>query len=109
MIDELEAATEPKSILAALGSVLSQAEMVAIAGKSDGDVNSVEMWDSRRLVELRSLMLSLSDSSTTRGVAQWLRTGNRLLGGRRPIDALCGGDLRRVREAAASFIEGSYT
>lgn len=84
------------AIAAALLSVLSEEE------------GGAPLWDDGRLQELRSLVVTLSDSLTAHGVAQWLHTANRMLGGRSPLEALQGGDVRRVREAAESFIEGAY-
>lgn len=104
MIQDLRRATESRAIVAALRSVLNEEELVAIAGGTSGR----QSWDLRGLEELRSLVLILSDSLTSRGVAQWLHAGNRLLDGRPPLDVLIAGDLRQVREAAASFAEGSY-
>ena len=53
-------------------------------------------------------MLLLSDSLTERGVAQWLRAKNPLLDAARPIDLLEAGEFEKVREAAESFVDGSY-
>jgi len=48
------------------------------------------------------------DSLTPRGIAQWFTARNRLLSGRRPVDALHEGDTEAVRQAAVSFAEGGY-
>lgn len=61
-----------------------------------------------RLAELRDLVLLLSDSLTERGVGQWLRAKNRLLGGRRPLELLAEDRFAEVRAAAESFVDGSY-
>ena len=107
MIDDLRA-TEPRAIIAALRSVLSEEELVSIAGDPQAGPGGAPLWDGRRLQELRSLVLTLSDSLTARGVAQWLHAGNRLLGGRSPLDALITGDIREVMAAAESFTDGAY-
>jgi hypothetical protein len=57
---------------------------------------------------LRSVVLLLRESLTPRGVGQWLRAPNRLLGARRPIDVLSEGRIDAVREAAAAYVEGAY-
>lgn len=108
MIDDLRRATEPRAIAAALRSVLSGDELVAVAGGARDVASGEQPWDQRRLQELQSLVLTLSDSLTSRGVAQWLHAGNRLLGGRAPLDVLTDGDALAVTAAAASFTEGAY-
>jgi hypothetical protein len=52
--------------------------------------------------------LVLQDSLTPRGVAQWHRARNRMLGGRRPIELTHEGDLARVKDAAQAFVDGVY-
>src|SRR4051812_16278724 len=61
-----------------------------------------------RLTNLRDVVLVLEDSLTRRGVRQWFRARNRLLGGDRPIDRLAAGDLKSVMRAAQAFADGSY-
>ena len=58
-----------------------------------------------RVQEIRGL---LSESLTARGVDQWLRAPNRLLGGDRPVELLKVGKVDKVRRAAAAFADGSY-
>ena len=108
MIDDLRRATEPQRITAALRSVLSTEELVAVAGGARDAASGEQSWDQHRLQELQSLVLTLSDSLTGRGVAQWLHASNRLLGGRAPLDVLTDGDAVAVTAAAASFAEGAY-
>lgn len=108
MIDDLRRATEPRAIIAALRSVLSDDELAAVAGGARDVASGEQSWDQRRLQELRSLVVTLSDSLTPVGVAQWLHAGNRLLGGRAPLDVLTDGDAPEVTAAAASFTEGAY-
>lgn len=93
--------------MAALRSVLSDEELVAAAGARDV-ASGEQAWDQRRLQGLQSVVVTLSDSLTTRGVAEWLHAGNRLLGGRAPLDVLADGEIGEVTAAAASFIEGAY-
>jgi hypothetical protein len=95
-------------MVAALLSVLREEELASIAGDPQAGPVGAPLWDDCRLQELRSLVLTLSDLLTARGVTQWLHAANRLLGGRPPLEALQDGDVRRVREAAESFIEGAY-
>ncbi len=106
MIEELRKATEPQAIVVALRAVLSEDELVAVAGSGTG--SGEQSWDRRRLQEMQSLVVTLSDSLTPSGVAQWLHADSRLLGGRAPLDALAAGDVREVTAAAASFTEGAY-
>lgn len=61
-----------------------------------------------RLREVREVALLLEDTLTPRGIAQWFTARNRLLSGRRPVDALHQGDTEAVRQAAVSFAEGGY-
>lgn len=106
MIEELRKATEPQALVAALRAVLSEDELLAVAGSGTG--SGEQSWDRRRLQEMQSLVLTLSDSLTPDGVAQWLHAGSRLLGGRAPLDVLADGEVGEVTAAAASFIEGAY-
>lgn len=61
-----------------------------------------------RLRDVRNVALILEETLTPRGIAQWFTARNRLLNGRRPVDALREGDLDAVRQAAVSFAEGGY-
>jgi hypothetical protein len=61
-----------------------------------------------RLREVQEIALLLEDTLTPRGIAQWFTARNRLIGGRRPVDALREGDVDTVRQAAVSFAEGGY-
>lgn len=108
MTDDLRRANEPQAIIAALRSVLSDEELGAVAGGARDVASGEQAWDQRRLQGLQSVVVTLSDSLTTRGVAQWLHAGNRLLGGRAPLDVLADGEIGEVTAAAASFIEGAY-
>ncbi len=48
------------------------------------------------------------DSLTCVGIEQWFRASNRILGGRRPLELIRGGDLDKVKEAAQAFVDGGY-
>lgn len=61
-----------------------------------------------RLRDVREVALLLEDTLTPRGIAQWFTARNRILSGRRPVDALHQGDTEAVRQAAVSFAEGGY-
>jgi hypothetical protein len=61
-----------------------------------------------RLRDVREIALSLEGSLTPRGVVQWFSARNRILDGRRPVDALREGDVEAVQRAAASYVEGGY-
>jgi hypothetical protein len=61
-----------------------------------------------RLRDVREVALILEETLTPRGIAQWFTARNRLLAGRRPVDALHDGDVDAVRQAAVSFAEGGY-
>lgn len=86
MTEKLENATEPEDVAAALGAAgVSVADVDAIAGVGS------ERWDRARLLELRDLVLMLSESLTPTGIGPWLGSPNRLLEGRRPVDVAAGG------------------
>lgn len=76
------------------------------AWKARGARPRAQVYD--RLDGLREVVRVLADSLTARGVGQWLRARNRLLGGRRPLDVLHEGDQGAVLEAARSFVDGAY-
>lgn len=112
--DMLERAVEATEIVHALRAYgVTQSEVGSVIGVSDRAVRGwahsavrPERYD--RLAELRDLVVLLSDSLSERGVGQWLHARNRLLDGARPIDALGEGRYEQVREAAQSFVDGSY-
>ena len=62
----------------------------------------------KRATEIQEVSEILEDSLTPVGVDQWLRCGNRMLGGRRPLELIGGSDLARVKEAAQAFVDGAY-
>ncbi len=89
----------------------------AIARATGATARSVRNWEStsairprseERLGDLREIVLLLKGSLTERGVGQWLRARNHMLGGRRPLDLLAEGKAEKVREAAAAYAEGGF-
>jgi hypothetical protein len=62
----------------------------------------------RRLHDLRQIVLVLREVLAPRGVGQWLRAPNRLLGRRSPLDACAAGDWDAVLGAATAFRDGDY-
>jgi hypothetical protein len=111
----LERAVEAADVVHALRQFgLTQA---AIALATSASARSVRNWQRTsairpraedRLRDLRDIALLLQETLTRRGVGQWLRARNRLLGGRRPLELLAAGETRAVREAAAAYVDGAY-
>ena len=62
----------------------------------------------KRASEIHEVSEILEDSLTPVGVDQWLRCGNQMLGGRRPLKLIGEGDLARVKKAAQAFVDGAY-
>jgi hypothetical protein len=114
MPDALERAVEASEIVDALKPFgVSQVDVASVAHVSDRSVRAWRTSDIRpdrydRLVQLRDLVLLLSDSLTPRGVGQWLHAKNRLLDGERPVDLLVEDRYEEVRTAAEAFVAGSY-
>ena len=110
----LDKAVETSAIVDGLRPFgVTQAEVASVTHVSDRAVrgwreSNIRTENYDRLAELRDLVLLLSDSLTPRGVAQWLRARNRVLGRERPIDVLTAGKFEKVRRAAEAFIDGSY-
>jgi len=115
MAQILDRAVEADEIIAALRRYgLTQADIAAAVGVSD---RSVRNWahdaplrrrHEERLHALRAIVLELDDSLTPRGVGQWFRAHNRVLGGARALDVLAKGDVEPVRRAAEAFADGAY-
>lgn len=111
----LERAVEAADVVHALRQFgLTQA---AIALATRASLRSVRNWQRTsairpqtedRLRDLREVVLLLQETLTPRGVGQWLRARNRLLSGRRPLEAMASGEVQAVREAAAAYLEGAY-
>ena len=114
MAAALDRAVEASEIVEALKPFgVTQLDVAAVTQVSDRAVRGWRTGDIRpdrydRLAQLRDLVLLLSDSLTPRGVGQWLHAKNRILDGARPVDLLAEDHYERVRDAAESFIDGSY-
>jgi hypothetical protein len=61
-----------------------------------------------RLDQLVHLVGMLGETLDDPGAGQWLRSANRLLGGRRPLDVLADGDHEQVPNAVQAFLDGVY-
>jgi hypothetical protein len=70
--------------------------------------SAIRPKNEERLQDLREIVLRLKDTLSPRGVGQWFRARNRVLGGRRPIEVLAGGNISAVREAAEAYLDGAY-
>lgn len=115
MATALDRAVEVKDVVSALKHFgLTQKDLATATGASERSVrnwaatSAIRPSHEERLSDVREIVLLLKDSLTERGVGQWLRARNRLLGGQRPIDLLAKGEIDRARKAAASFIDGAY-
>jgi transcriptional regulator with XRE-family HTH domain len=111
----LERAVEADEIIAALRTYgFTQADIASAVGVTDRAVRDwahekpLRRGNEERLQAIRQIVLLLDDSLSRRGVGQWFRAHNRLLGSRRPLDVLADGDYEAVRQAAASFADGAY-
>jgi transcriptional regulator with XRE-family HTH domain len=62
----------------------------------------------RQIDDLNTVVDELHDSLTAKGIRQWLRSRNRYLKGKRPIDLLREGQFDDVYEAAVAFRDGVY-
>jgi hypothetical protein len=112
---ELARAVEAGAVVRALEKVgFTQKTLAWATGANE---RSVRNWRTTsairpefdgRLRDVREIALLLEDTLTARGIAQWFTARNRLLGGRRPVDALRDGEVDVVRQAAISFVEGGY-
>lgn len=113
---KLKRAVEASDLVVAFKDYgVSQTDLATVAKV---DPKTVYAWKAKsakprstaytRLDGLRDVVSVLSDSLTSRGVGQWLHAQNRMLGGKRPLDALREGDQEAVLEAARSFVDGSY-
>jgi len=110
----LERAVETRDVLHALQAYgLTQTEIAQATGVTP---RAVRKWPEAglrpktrdRLQDLRALVLLLEDGLTPRGVGQWLHARHRLLGWRRAIDVLAGGDADKVQEAANAYLAGDF-
>ncbi len=82
--------------------------LLALRTRGGAVVYPVFQFDGRRLLaglgEIVPGLLAVAASPWT--VASWLTSGSSSLHGRRPLDALRGGEVEAVRRAAASFAAG---
>lgn len=111
----LDRAIEAPEIIVALRTYgFTQADIASAVGVTDRAVRDwthdkpLRRTNEDRLQAVRQIVLLLDDSLSKRGVGQWFRAHNRLLGGRRPLDVLVAGDYEAVRQAAASFANGAF-
>jgi hypothetical protein len=112
---ELARAVEAGAVVRALEKIgLTQKTLAWATGANE---RSVRNWRTtsairpefdERLREVQEIALLLEDTLTPRGIAQWFTARNRLLNGRRPVDAVREGNVDSVRQAAVSFAEGGY-
>lgn len=111
----LNRAVEVRDIVRSLREFGLTQEVIARA--TGASQRSVRNWQetsairprtAERLHDLRGIVLVLAETLTPRGVGQWLRARNRILGGRRPLDVLAGGHFEQVRQAAAAYVDGAY-
>jgi uncharacterized protein (DUF2384 family) len=77
-------------------------------GLTDDDIERAAGGDPDLVARLHHLVVELSDSLLRHGPGQWLRSGNRMLKGRRPIDVLADDDWSVVENAVGAFLEGAY-
>lgn len=115
MSQTLERAIEAEEIIAVLRTYgFTQGDIATAVGVTDRAVRDwqhdkpLRRGNEERLQALRQIVLLLDDSLSRRGVGQWFRAHNRLLGGRRPLDVLAENDYEAVRQAAAAFADGAY-
>ncbi len=114
-VTALDRAVEVKDVVSALKHFgLTQKDLAAATGAAERSVrnwattSAIRPAHEERLRGVREVALILKDSLTARGVGQWLRAKNRLLGGARPIELIAKGDVDEVLKAAESFIDGAY-
>jgi hypothetical protein len=101
----LNRAVEVKDVVHGLQEFgLTQKVIAHATGASERSVrnwlrsSAIRSRTADRLQDLREIVLLLSETLTPRGVGQWLRARNRLLGGHKPIELLAarGESLSRV-------------
>jgi len=88
-----------------------------IAEATGASLRAVRNWEdgarARRVYDdrVRALAAAVGEISSTvtpRGISQWLVARNRLLDGRRPVEALATDDFDAALTAARSFADASY-
>jgi len=106
----LQRAVASDEIVRALADLgVTGADSARAVGSSarSSSVQEAPGTDEARLRELAEIVLLLAETLTARGVGQWLHARNRLLGDACPLNLIAAGDTARVREAAASFVDGA--
>jgi hypothetical protein len=111
----LDRAVEVRDVVNALAGIrLTQADLARATGASERSVRNWKRTSAirpeyeERLQDVRDIALILQDSLTPRGVGQWFRARNRMVGGRRPVELIREGELAKVKEAAQAFVDGAY-
>jgi hypothetical protein len=94
-------------------SVITQAELASAVGAS---VRTVQNWTrggttprgttANRLVDVQHLVNELREVYTDEGIQIWLRSRNRNLGGRRPIELLAEDQIDTVLDEVQRVIGG---
>ncbi len=115
MATALGRAIEVKDVVEALSEFkVSQADLATATGASERSVRNWKKTSAirpeyeERLRDVQEVALILQDSLTPRGVGQWLRARNRMLGGRRPLEMIAKGKVKEVIRAAQAFVDGAY-
>lgn len=95
------------------GSVITQTELASAVGAS---VRTVQNWTrggttprgatANRLIDVQHLVNELREVYTDEGIQIWLRSRNRNLGGRRPIDLLADDRVDEVLDEVQRVIGG---
>lgn len=93
--------------------VITQSEFAAVVGASE---RTVQNWTrghtkprgdaATRVLDLVHLVRELREVYTDEGIQIWLKSRNRNLGGRRPIDLLAEGRIDDVLEEVARVVGG---
>ena len=108
-------ATDPGEVVRYLRQTLTETDLVDGTGASE---RTVRRWAhaetdpqnryQRQIDDLRTIVVALEPTLTSRGIRQWLRARNRYLHDQRPIDVLRAGRFDDVHEAAIAFRDGTY-
>ena len=108
-------AVEADDIVIGLRKYLTQGDIATGVGVSE---RAVRDWGNHRvevrprnyvsLAHVRDVVVTLSDSLTSRGVRQWLLAPNRILDRRTPLQVLHDGHPEQVLDAANAFVQGVY-
>lgn len=95
-------------------SGLTQAELAKVVGAT---VRTVQNWTSgntrprgksaERLLDVSQIVKALGEVYRDEGIQIWLRSRNRNLGGRRPIELLAGGALDELLAEVDNIVQGA--